>query len=330
MAPVPLSILDLAAVPEGTTSAAALRASETLARRADELGFHRYWVAEHHNMPWVASTEPAVLMAHLAACTDRIRIGSGGVMLPNHTPLVVAEQFALLEALHPGRIDLGVGRAPGSDRYTAAALRRTNDGSEDEDFPQHLIELMAFLGDNRTEAEVFGHLRATPAATSSPQVILLGSSAFSAQLAGLLGLPYAFAHHFDMGGTGGAAEIYRSHFRPSPVLDEPHLLVTAVAVAAENTARADHLLGPHRLVKYGMRTGRMFGLLSTEEAHAHPAMADADGMEMNFLSGTGPEVAEQLAKLAAEFGAAEVVMTVSATEVADRIDSIERIATSRS
>ena len=326
MTRVPLSILDLAPVPEGTTSAAALGASEAVAGRADELGFLRYWVAEHHNMAWVASTEPAVLMAHLAARTSQIRLGSGGVMLPNHTPLVVAEQFALLEALHPGRIDVGVGRAPGTDRHTAMALRRRTDGSEDEEFPRHLLELMALLGDDRTDADIAAHLRATPHATSSPQIFLLGSSAFSAQLAGMLGLPYAFAHHFDMGGTGRAAEIYREHFRPSPVLEEPHLLVTAVAVAAQTEERAEYLLGPHRLVKYGMRTGRMFGLLPTEQAHDHPAMAEAQSMDMNFVAGTGPMVAEGLEKLAAEFDAAEVMITVSAIDVADRIDSIERLA----
>ena len=326
MARVPLSILDLAPVPEGSTSAAALQATETVATRADELGFHRYWVAEHHNLAWVASTEPAVLIAHLAARTSRIRLGSGGVMLPNHSPLVIAEQFALLEALHPGRIDLGVGRAPGTDRQTAAALRIRSDGSEDEEFPRHLIELMALLGDDRTGADLAAHLRATPRSTSSPPIFLLGSSDFSAQLAGMLGLPYAFAHHFDMGGTGRAGDVYREHFRPSPVLDAPHLLVTAVAVAAETEARAEYLLGPHRLVKYGMRTGRLFGLLPTDQAHAHAAMADAASMDMNFVAGTGPMVAEGLEKLAAEFDAAEVMITVSAIEVADRIDSIERLA----
>ena len=326
MARVPLSILDLAPVPEGTTSAAALQASEALAVRADELGFHRYWVAEHHNLAWVASTEPAVLMAHLAARTSQIRLGSGGVMLPNHTPLVVAEQYALLEALHPGRIDLGIGRAPGTDRHTAVALRRQTDGSEDEEFPRHLLELMALLGDDRTGADVASHLRATPQAMTSPSIFLLGSSPFSAQLAGLLGLPYAFAHHFDMGGTGRAADIYREHFRPSPVLDEPHLLVTAVAVAAASAEHAEYLLGPHRLVKYGMRTGRMFGLLPTEQAHAHPAMADAATMDINFVAGPGEVVAEGLEKLVAEFDAAEVMITVSALDIADRIDSIERLA----
>lgn len=326
MVRLPLSILDLAAVPDGTSSTDALTATEMLARRADRLGYHRYWVAEHHNLPWVASTEPAVLMAHLAARTERIRVGSGGVMLPNHAPLVIAEQFALLEALHPGRIDLGVGRAPGTDRYTASALRPHSDGREDAEFPQNLLELMGLLGDDRTDADVFEHLRATPAATSFPQVLLLGSSGFSAQLAGMLGLPYAFAHHFDMGGTAQAVETYRRHFTPSPVLDEPHVIVTAVAVAAESRERAEHLLGPHRLVKFGMRTGRMFELLETEVAHRHPAMDAALEMDMDFVSGTGDEVAEQLEKLAAELDAAELMITVSAVDVDDRIESIERLA----
>src|SRR5829696_4749036 len=209
MAPVarpPLSVLDLAVVNEGGTSAEALAATTDLARRADELGYARFWVAEHHNMALVASTTPPVLMAHLAAMTGRIRIGSGGIMLPNHAPLVVAEHVAALEALHPGRIDLG--RAPGTDQETAVALRRSANLLGAEDFPRDLLDLMGLLGDVRGEGGLWERFSATPVATSSPQILLLGSSGYSAQLAGRLGLPFVFAHHFDQGGTLEALDLY--------------------------------------------------------------------------------------------------------------------------
>src|SRR5690606_2594843 len=197
----PLSVLDLSILSEGHTSARALADTTALARRTDALGYRRFWVAEHHNMETVASTSPPVLIAHLAASTRSIRLGSGGVMLPNHPTLVVAEQFAILEALHPGRIDLGIGRAPGTAGATAPALRRPPDALGAEDLPRHLVDLMGLLGDRRSDKGMWERFRATPRPTSSPQIWLLGSSDYSAQLAGILGLPFAFAHHFDMGGT---------------------------------------------------------------------------------------------------------------------------------
>ncbi len=193
---VPLSVLDLATVSEGRTSADALAATTATARLADRLGYARFWVAEHHNMPAVASTSPPVLIAHLAARTDRIRVGSGGVMLPNHTPFVVAEQFALLEALHPGRIDLGIGRAPGTDQATAAAVRGAAPHLAVEAFPEHLSAVLALLGDERLAPDGTGGLHATPAAVTAPEVWMLGSSTYGAQAAAALGLPFAYAHHF--------------------------------------------------------------------------------------------------------------------------------------
>ena len=200
--PVPLSVLDTAPVSVGQSSGDALAASTALARTAEAAGYLRFWVAEHHSMAAVASTSPGVLLAHLAASTSTIRVGSGGVMLPNHPSLVIAEQFAMLEALHPGRVDLGIGRAPGADPMTAAALRRTVDGLGADDFPAELIDVLVLLG-----IPVNGHagslrasrLSATPAATSAPEVWLLGSSLFSAQLAGQLGLPFSYANHFNTG-----------------------------------------------------------------------------------------------------------------------------------
>ena len=216
---VPLSVLDLAPVGAGQTSADALQASTLLARRTEELGYRRFWVAEHHNMPGIASTSPAVLLAHLAARTATILVGSGGVMLPNHAPLVVAEQFALLEALHPGRIDLGIGRAPGTDPATAAALRRTPEGLGAEDFPRELEDLLTLLGVAGHGGAGHGERRAhrmsaTPVAASAPRVWLLGSSGYSAQVAGILGLPFAFAHHFSARNTLPALDLYRSTFQP--------------------------------------------------------------------------------------------------------------------
>ncbi|MGI9608351.1 MAG: LLM class flavin-dependent oxidoreductase [Acidimicrobiales bacterium] len=326
MPAIPLSVLDLAVVPEGSTSTEALRATTTLAARADQLGYLRFWVAEHHNMATVASTEPAVLIAHLAANTERIRLGSGGVMLPNHAPLVVAEQFAMLEALHPDRIDLGIGRAPGTDRNTMRALRRNLDVDDVDRFPQDVLDVMALLGDVRTETGPHTHLRATPVATTSPAIALLGSSGYSAQLAGMLGLPFGFAHHFDMGGTIEAAEIYRNHFTPSPVLSEPHLIVTAAVIAAESAERADHLLAPHRLRKYGMRTGRMLPLLSPEDACAHPEYDAALAAGSNAIHGEPAHVAAGIAELARRTEASEIMVAIPATDPADRVTSLDLLA----
>lgn len=322
----PLSVLDLSLVPAGTTSSQALAATTALAQRADDLQFARFWVAEHHNMSAIASTEPAVLIAHLAASTKQIRVGSGGVMLPNHAPFVIAEQFAMLEALHPNRIDLGLGRAPGSDRNTMMAMRRNMNPIDVDDFPQHVIDVMGLLGDVRTEDGMFTQVRATPNATSSPMIGLLGSSGYSAQLAGLLGLPFGFAHHFGMGGTSEAADIYRKHFTPSPVLAEPYLIVTATTVAAETAAEADHLMATHRLLKYGIRTGRTFGVLDADAAMTHPEYAAAVAAGSNAIYGTGEDVADGLDKLAVEMGATELMITIPVADVEQRLTSLELTA----
>ncbi len=326
MTRLPLSILDLSLVPVGATSTEALAATTALAKRADARGFTRFWVAEHHNMSAVASASPPVLIAHLAATTERISAGSGGVMLPNHAPFVVAEQFAMLEALHPGRIDLGIGRAPGTDRQTMMALRRNMNPIDVDEFPQHVIDVMGLLGDVRTEDGMYTHVNATPHATSRPTVALLGSSGYSAQLAGLLGLPFGFAHHFGMGGTSEAADIYRQHFTPSPVLDEPHLIVTAVAVAAETAVEADHLLASHRLFKHGLRTGRLYGVLDADAATAHSDYEAACAGGTNAVYGTGADVADGLDKLAVEMGATELMITIPIANVAQRLAILELTA----
>ncbi|HEX5861475.1 MAG TPA: MsnO8 family LLM class oxidoreductase, partial [Nocardioides sp.] len=215
-----LSVLDLVPVRSDQTSADALAATLSLARVADELGYERYWLAEHHNMPAVAATNPAVLIALVAGATRSIRVGSGGVMLPNHAPLVVAEQFALLEAAHPGRIDLGIGRAPGTDPVTAWALRHGAGGVTDEAverFPEYVDNVLAMMDAAGVGLQLNGRvheLRATPAAASVPAIWLLGSSDYSARLAAAKGMPYVFAHHFSGSGTAAALELYRTQFRP--------------------------------------------------------------------------------------------------------------------
>ncbi|MEM9130704.1 MAG: LLM class flavin-dependent oxidoreductase [Actinomycetota bacterium] len=320
---MPLSVLDLATVAEGATTGQALADTTSLARAAEELGYHRFWVAEHHNMASVASTVPSVLLAHLGAATSRIRLGSGGVMLPNHAPLAVAEQFAMLEALHPGRIDLGVGRAPGTDRATAVALRRTDDHREEEQFPRNLLDVMGLLGDVRSEEGLWDRFRATPAAAGGhTPVLLLGSSGFSAQLAGMLGLPFAFAHHFDMGGTTEATSLYRDHFEPSAVLDAPHTIVTASVIVADDATEADRLAAPARLRRYGLRRGRLLPLLPPEEASAHPEYPAAAAMGSGAILGTGADAVEGLTELAARTGADELMVNMATYGITERIHSL--------
>jgi luciferase family oxidoreductase group 1 len=257
------SVLDLVPVSTETTPGAALRATIDLAPVVERLGYHRMWVAEHHNMPGIASSSPAVLIAHLAEATSTLRLGSGGVMLPNHAPLIVAEQFGMLSALHPGRIDLGIGRAPGTDQATAYALRRTPDLSPDS-FPEDLAQLRAFLDGS------YPKIRAVPRGEDQPSIWLLGSSGYSAQLAGMLGLPFAFAHHFSPAFTEPALELYRSAFEPVGSLSEPYAMVTAVVVAADTEEEAKRLAAPLGLSMLRSRAG-MPGLLPTpDEALAYP------------------------------------------------------------
>ncbi|MFV2101146.1 LLM class flavin-dependent oxidoreductase [Micromonospora sp. LOL_024] len=322
---VPLSVLDLAPVAAGASAGEALRHTTELARRADELGYHRFWVAEHHNMPAIASSAPAVLVAHLAAHTAEIRLGSGGVMLPNHAPLVVAEQFGTLEALHPGRIDLGVGRAPGTDQVTALALRRTMEGLSAEGFPRELADLMGYFDDAAS-----GRITATPGRGQRPELWLLGSSGYSAQLAGALGLPFSFAHHFSAQNTLPALALYRQSFRPSRWLDRPYAMVAVNTVCAETDERAGWLAGPAGLSFLRLRAGRPEPLATYEEAAAYPYQ-DA---EREFLAqrrqgqaaGSPETVRRQLGDLLTSTGADELMLTTMVYDIADRVRSFELIA----
>ncbi len=232
---LPLSVLDLAPVPEGSTPADALRNSLDLARHAERLGYRRYWVAEHHNMVGIASAATAVVVGHIAGGTTTIRVGAGGIMLPNHAPMVIAEQFGTLESLYPGRIDLGLGRAPGTDLRTLRALRRAPEASDS--FPRDVLELQTLLGpleEGRT-------VQAVPGTNTNVPLWILGSSLFGAQLAAMLGLPYAFASHFAPEALGVALETYRAKFEPSQQLAKPHAMVGVNVVAAETDAEARRL-----------------------------------------------------------------------------------------
>ncbi len=256
-----LSVLDLVPVRSEQTTGEALRASRSLAQVADSLGYVRYWVAEHHNTESVAATNPPVLIAMLAGATERIRVGSGGVMLPNHAPLVVAEQFALLEAAYPGRIDLGIGRAPGTDPLTRYVLRGQSAESADEAvsrFPEYVDDIRLMMSPDGVEM-AFGQrrqpLRATPKAASLPVVWLLGSSDYSARLAADRGLPYVFAHHFAGQGTAEALELYRSTYQPSPEHPLPRTFLTVNAAVAATREEARALARPHALAMLSLRTG---------------------------------------------------------------------------
>jgi len=248
---IPLSILDLAPVPEGSDAGTALRNTLDLARHAEAWGYRRYWLAEHHGMPGIASAATAVVIAHVAAGTKTIRVGSGGIMLPNHAPLMVAEAFGTLAALHPGRIDLGLGRAPGTDMATARALRRTLAGDADG-FPQDVVELLHYF-------ELAGdgvRVRAIPGEGADVEVWILGSSLFGAELAAMLGLPYAFASHFAPGLMEEAIEVYRTTFRPSSRLAEPYLMLGLNVFAADTDAAARWLFTSLQQAFVNLRTGR--------------------------------------------------------------------------
>jgi len=325
-----LSVLDLATVTDDSSPAEALRNSVDLAQRAEALGYRRHWVAEHHNMPGIASSAPAVLAATLAAETDTIRVGSGGVMLPNHPPLVVAEQFGMLEALHPGRIDLGIGRAPGTDQFTAAALRRSADPLSDEDFPRQLAELIAFFTGEFPEGHPYNAITAVPGRGDMPKLWLLGSSGFSAQVAGILGLPFAFAHHFSAHNTEPALELYRRSFEPSRYLDEPYAMVAVAVICAEDDERAKYLAGPARLSMARLRTGRPSRLSSPEEAAAHDYSAAEQSVAKSIGGGQaigGPEtVKARLDDLGTRTQADELMLTTMVFDHADRIRSYELVA----
>jgi luciferase family oxidoreductase group 1 len=321
--PLPLSVLDLSPVGEGRSAEDAVAATLELAGVVEELGFTRYWLAEHHGMPGIASSAPAVLVGAVAAATRSIRVGSGGVMLPNHPPLVVAEQFGMLAALHPGRIDLGLGRAPGTDPATAAALRRSSDALSADDFPQQLGDLVAYLDG------ADGPVHAVPHAAQRPPVWLLGSSGYSAQLAGMLGLPFAFAHHFSSHNTLPALDLYRRSFQPSASLEAPYSVIAVQVVCADDDAEAERIGRSSLLSWVRLRQGRPGPLPTPEEAAAHDwtdlelAIAD-DRLRGQAMGGPG-RVEAQLAALLEATGVDELMITTSTHDPADRIRSMRLV-----
>lgn len=314
-----LSLLELASVVSGGTAEQALREATAMAQVAERVGLKRVWVAEHHGMPGVASSSPPVLVAHLAAATSTIRVGAGGVMLPNHAPMVVAEQFGTLMALSPGRIDLGIGRAPGSDLATARALRRHSS----ERFVEDLVELLGYFSGDATQLAV-------PALGRRPQVWLLGSSTYSAQVAGMLGLPFSFAYHFSPEPMHAALELYRSTFQPSAELERPQVMVAVATICAETIEEATWLAGSSRLGMLQLRQGRPSVLPSPEEAARYPysaaELAIVNEACATHLVGTPHEVADALHDLESLTGCDELLLSIRIHDASARQRSLELVA----
>jgi luciferase family oxidoreductase group 1 len=326
---IPLSVLDLSPIVQGASAAQALANSLDLAQHAERWGYSRYWLAEHHNMPAVASAATAVVIGHIAAGTASIRVGAGGIMLPNHSPLVIAEQFGTLESLFPGRIDLGLGRAPGSDQITAVALRR-NTGVDT--FPQDVAELLAFFRPPAPGQRV----RAIPGAGLDVPVWILGSSLFGAQLAAGLGLPYAFASHFAPAQMMQAIEIYRTLFRPSEYLERPRLMLGLNVVAADTDAEARRLFTSHQQVFLALRRGQLgplpppvdpdgfeSGLTPLERAELQHTLASA-------IVGSPDTVRRGVAEFVARTSPDEIIVTGQIFDHRARLRSYELLADARS
>ncbi|WP_018699570.1 LLM class flavin-dependent oxidoreductase [Amorphus coralli] len=318
---IPYSLLDLSPIPEGGSAADSLRNSLDLAQHAEGLGYNRYWLAEHHNMAGIASAATAVLIGQVAAATSTIRVGSGGIMLPNHAPLMVAEAFGTLATLFPNRIDLGLGRAPGTDMATARALRRNLGGGDT--FPQDVLELMAYFDDPSPEMTVC----AIPGVGTHVPLWMLGSSTFGAQLAAHLGLPYAFASHFAPAALEQAVEIYRSTFRPSRQLDRPYFMLAINVFAGEDDAEGRYLMSSMQQAFANLRTGKPGPLprpVEDVEAHLDPRVI---GMVREALSCTavgGPDSVEaQLGALVGRLAPDEVILAGQIHDHAKRRRSFE-------
>lgn len=319
---VPLSVLDLAHIGEGKSARDSFRASVQMAQAAERQGYRRIWYAEHHNMPSIASSATSVLIAHIAAHTETIRLGSGGVMLPNHSPLTIAEQFGTLAELHPGRIDLGLGRAPGSDQQTMRALRR--DPSSADSFPQDVLELQGYLtGPTRVPG-----IEATPGKGTDVPLYVLGSSLFGAKLAAMLGLPYAFASHFAPNALDDAIAIYRREFRPSAQLAEPYVIAAVNVIAADTEDEAQRLFTETRRkrVQLFVGRGRTFTPEETDLILESPAGQQVLGM-MRFTGvGTAGQVRDYLDTFTERTGADELMVVSSATERDAWLRSLELVA----
>jgi luciferase family oxidoreductase group 1 len=320
-----LSVLDLSPVPDGVTTAEALANTLDLARNADRLGYNRYWLAEHHNMPGIASAATAVVIGHVAGGTSRIRVGAGGIMLPNHAPLVIAEQFGTLASLYPGRIDLGLGRAPGTDQLTAHALRRSLSGDVNQ-FPNDVLELLAYF----KPAEPAQRVRAVPGEGTNVPVWILGSSLYGAQLAAALGLPYAFASHFAPAELDHALEIYRTRFEPSEYLDKPYVMAGLNIVAAPSEDEARFLFSSLQQAFVNLRSGRPGKLprpVENFERQIEPmAKAMLDQALTCAIVGSPQQVKTGLDAFIARTGADELMVTAQIHDHAARVRSFEILA----
>jgi len=322
---IPFSILDLSPIPKGALPADALRNTLALAQRADKLGYQRYWLAEHHNMPGIASAATSIVIGYVAGGTQRIRVGSGGVMLPNHSPLVVAEQFGTLASLYPGRIDLGLGRAPGTDMMTARALRRDIATSGDE-FPQDVQELQSYFA----PAEPKRRIRAVPGAGIEVPIWLLGSSLFSAQLAAMLGLPFAFASHFAPDAMVQAVEMYRSGFQPSAQLDKPYAMLAANVLAADTDKEARRQFTSQQQSFINLRRGTPTQVpppIDDMDAYWSPAeKAMVDHSLAVAFVGSAETIERGLRKFIDAMRPDELMITAHIYDQAARLRSIEIIA----
>ncbi len=327
---VALSVLDLAPVTTGGCGAVSLRNSIDLARLADRLGYIRYWVAEHHNLPSVASSAPDIMIGQIAAVTERMRIGSGGIMLPNHAPLTVLERFHTLEALFPGRIDLGIGRAPGTDQITSHALRRRQDVRDEDDFIERFKELILLESRAFPEGHPYHGVRAMPADVELPPIYLLGSSGYSAELAARIGAGFAFAHHFSDYDAVAAMTAYRALFRPSAALEQPYAILGVAVVAADTDAEADRLASTIDLNYVRRQKGEYLPLASPDEAAAYPyTQIDRQRIEYNrrrVFTGSAETVRARLDPVIEATGADEVMITTMIYDHGARRHSYEVLA----
>ncbi len=325
-----LSVLDVCPIPAGASAGDAIADATELARAAERLGLTRYWVAEHHNTSTIASSVPAVIIAHLAAATSTMRVGSGGVMLPNHAPLHVAESFRLLEAMHPGRIDLGIGRAPGTDGRTALALRRSAAALRAENFPEELDDLLGFLTDGLSGDHPFASVTASPKGGDAPEIFLLGSSGYSAELAAALGLGFAFAHHINPGPAAAVLRHYRAEFQPSRFASAPYAILGLSALAAETDDEAERLAATLDLAWLHIGQGRDRPSPTLEEALAYqysPAEeAQRRANRTRHTVGSARHVASRLRVMAEESAADEVMVLTMAHDLASRRRSYELLA----
>ena len=326
----PLSVLDLSPVTTATPGSVALRNSLDLARLADRLGYTRYWVAEHHNLANIASSAPDIMIGQIAAVTSHMRVGSGGVMLPNHAPLMVAERFKVLAALFPGRIDLGLGRAPGTDQVTSYALRARQDPRQGDDFLERFQELLLIERGGYPEGHPFRNLRAVPADVALPPIWLLGSSGYSAELAAAVGLGFSFAHHFADYDAASAMLTYREHFKPSAALSEPYAILGTAVIAADTDEEAERIASSAELHFVRRAKGEYAPLASPEEAAAYPYApidrARIGQLRTRLVVGGPDTVKARLLALAESTKADELMITTMVYDHAARRHSYEVLA----